>query len=304
MKVIPNLLFDFHNDCIDMDGNIVFRKVSSMAEYNEYKESVFGPRYDFEMDLAEKVRSEPGKVYHLPGFSETADSQTEFTVDLNYSDGHMPNYRERLVCPITHLNNRQRFICSYLKKVTDTRNYSSIFAFEQATPIYRYISYSLQNAHIIGSEYLGVYATPGGVINGIRHEDATGLSFNDESFDVVLSCEVLNRTPDLYKTIRETFRVMKKEGMFIFSTPFAMNSTKTEQRARMTEGKVHHLFDARYYVSQHTHDQQSPVFYDLGWDLMDMIKEAGFSKAYLLCYYSAFYGYLGESLQSIFVAEK
>jgi SAM-dependent methyltransferase len=188
--------------------------------------------------------------------------------------------------------------------MVEEQGYTSIFTFEQATPVYRFISQHLSTVHIMGSEYLGVYASPGSIINGIRHEDATHLTFNAESFDIVFSSEVLNRTPDLQKTIHETARILKDKGVFLFSTPFAMNTRETRQRARMTEAGVHHLFDARYYVGQHTRDQQSPVFYDLGWDVFDTIKEAGFKKVFLLCYYSAFYGYIGESLQSIFIAEK
>jgi Methyltransferase domain len=304
MKVIPSLLFDFHNDCIDLDGNILFRKIFSIEEYEEYKSSVYGPRHDLEEDLAYKVRSQPEKVYHLPGYSDTGGALTEFLLDLNYSDGHTPNFRERLVCPLTRLNNRQRFICNYLRKTVDLHNYTSIFSFEQATPVYRFISQYLTNTNILGSEYLGIYAVRGGVINGIRHEDVTDLTFNDGSFDIIFSSEVLNRTPDLQKTLCETHRVLKDGGRFVFSTPFAINTKETRQRARVTEAGVHHLFDARYFVGPHTHGQQSPVFYDLGWDIFDSMKEAGFRNAYLMCYYSAFYGYLGEGLQSIFVAEK
>ncbi|WP_431211972.1 class I SAM-dependent methyltransferase [Puia sp. P3] len=304
MKVIPNLLFDFHNDCIDINGNMVLKKIYSMDEYEEYKQSVYTSRNDFEMELAEKVRNRPDKTYHLPGYSETAGHLTDFCIDLNYSDGQTPNFRERVVCPVTELNNRQRFICSYLKKLTDTHHYTSIFTFEQATPVYRFVTHSLKSSSIIGSEYLGIYAAPGDVINGIRHEDATNLTLSDKSFDVVFSSEVLNRTPDLLKTISETSRVLKDGGKFVFSTPFAMNMKATRQRARKTEAGVQHLLDARYYIGHHTREGQSPVFYDLGWDVFEMLKESGFRNAYLLCYYSAFYGYLGESLQSIFVAEK
>jgi len=304
MKVIPNLLFDFHNDCIDINGNLILKEISSMEEYEDYKSTTFNARHDFEMDLAEKVRKQPDKVYRMPGYSETAGQITEFCIDLNYSDGQTPNFRERVVCPLTELNNRQRFISSYLKSLTDRYNYSSIFTFEQATPVYRFISHYLKRCNIIGSEYLGIYATAGDVINGIRHEDATDLTLSDKSFDVVFSSEVLNRTPDLSKTIDETFRVLKENGTFVFSTPFSMNMKVTRQRARKTEAGVYHMFDARYYVGHHTREQESPVFYDLGWDIFDMLKESGFKKAYLLCYYSVFYGYLGEGLQSIFIAEK
>jgi SAM-dependent methyltransferase len=202
------------------------------------------------------------------------------------------------------LNNRQRFICSYVQKLVSQQGYNSLFTFEHATPVYRFVSHNLENIRITGSEYLSPDYRPGQMINGIRHEDAINLSFNDESFDLVMSGEVLHRTPDLYKAISETYRVMKDGGTFLFSTPFNGGITQSHQRAKLTSAGIEHYTDVKYYEGNHSTDKKSPIFYDLGWDLLDIIKECGFKEAYLLCYYSATYGYLGEGLQSIFVAEK
>lgn len=304
MKPITNMLFDFHNDCIDLNGNIIFTKIASQEELTEYKNSVVKPRLEFEDEIAEMVRLSPDQTLLVPGYSETADMFTKFRLDLNYSDGKKPNFRERLVCAVTNLNNRQRFVCSFLKKLIGQQGYTSLFTYEQATPVFRYVSHNIDGVKIIGSEYLSPEYKPGQIINGIRHEDALNLSFNDESFNVIFSLEVLHRTPDIYKAIRETYRVMKDGGTFLFSTPFNSNITQSRQRAKLTAAGIEHLEDAKYYQGNHFIDKQSPVFYDLGWDLLDIIKECGFKKVYLLCYYSATYGYLGEGLQSIFVAEK
>jgi len=304
MKPITNMLFDFHNDCIDLNGNIIFTKVNSQEQFAEYKHSVVEARLDFEDDLTELVRASPDQTLFMPGFSETAGMFTKFRLDFNYSDGKKPNFRERLVCAETNLNNRQRFVGSYLQKIISNGGYSSLFAFEQATPVFRFLSHHLDGVKLTGSEYLSPDYRPGQMVNGIRHEDALNLSFNDESFDVVLSWEILHRTPDIYKAISETYRVMKDGGTFLFSTPFNSNVTQNRQRARLTVSGIEHMDEVKYYHGNHPIDKQSPVFYDLGWDLLSVIKECGFKNVYLLCYYSATYGYLGDGLQSIFVAEK
>jgi SAM-dependent methyltransferase len=304
MKPITCMLFDFHNDCIDLNGNIIFTKIASREALSEYRDSVIKPRLEFEEEIAELVRNSSDQTFLLSGFSETAGTFTKFRLDFAYSDGKMPNFRERLVCAETNLNNRQRFVCRYIQKLIDRQGYVSLFTFEQATPVYRFLSHNTNNANITGSEYFSPDYGRGQIINGIRHEDALNLSFNDESFDIVFSWEILHRTPDLYKAVRETYRIMKSGGTFLFSTPFNNNITRSHQHARLTAAGIEHSGGITYYHGHHQVEKKSPVFYELGWDLLDIIKECGFKNVYLLCYYSATYGYMGDGLQSIFVAEK
>src|SRR5262245_37636835 len=51
----------------------------------------------------------PGKKeFTVPGISYPANQLVDLLVDYQYGDGVNINWRERLVCPITHLNNRLR----------------------------------------------------------------------------------------------------------------------------------------------------------------------------------------------------
>jgi 2-polyprenyl-6-hydroxyphenyl methylase / 3-demethylubiquinone-9 3-methyltransferase len=54
----------------------------------------------------------------------------------------------------------------------------------------------------------------------INYEKGTGenMSFQNNSFDVVLCCDVLEHVHDLPKVISEISRVMKKGGVFIYDT--------------------------------------------------------------------------------------
>jgi hypothetical protein len=78
------MLFDFHNDCIDLNGNIIFTKIGSQEELAELKRSVEQPRLDFEDDLAEKVQNSPDQTFLMSGFSETAGMFTKFRLDFIY----------------------------------------------------------------------------------------------------------------------------------------------------------------------------------------------------------------------------
>ncbi len=50
-------------------------------------------------------------------------------------------------------------------------------------------------------------------------EDATQLSFEDCTFDLVISSECIEHTPDPKKCISEMLRVLKPEGILILTTP-------------------------------------------------------------------------------------
>jgi len=45
------------------------------------------------------------------------------------------------------------------------------------------------------------------------------MPFDDNSFDIVVSSEVIEHTPDPHQAIREMYRVLKKDGTLILTTP-------------------------------------------------------------------------------------
>lgn len=50
--------------------------------------------------------------------------------------------------------------------------------------------------------------------------DITDLPFEDNSFDAVISFEVLEYLSDIEKALEEIAKVLKRKGLFIFSVPF------------------------------------------------------------------------------------
>ena len=78
------------------------------------------------------------------------------------------------------------------------------------------------------SEYLGVEheATFGSTAALARGKadvlyDGTRLPFADESFDTVLSVQVLEHTPDPQALISDMARVLRRDGLMILSAPFS-----------------------------------------------------------------------------------
>jgi SAM-dependent methyltransferase len=281
-------------------GPVKFRDLTA---FHKYYESVADRRLSIERQLGDKYKNKTGWLFK--GYCRCCEKDTAFLADWQYSDGSAPNYRERLFCNHCGLNNRQRFIMYYAKNLLrDRKGVLRLFCYEQATSFYRHLAGRLDNADVTGSEYLGGDKTSGEIINGIRCEDALGLSFENEAFDIIISNDVYEHVPDVMKALSEAYRCLKKNGMLIFSVPFFMNKKTTEQRAFIdNKGKTVHVLPEQSHANPVSR-KGSLVYYDFGWDILSYCKEAGFKDAYAVAYYSMIYGYIGNGMQFIFCAEK
>ena len=129
------------------------------------------------------------------------------------------------------------------------------------------------------------------------------LSFDDNSLDIIVSNDVYEHVPDIQTVLKEAFRVLKSNSKILISVPFHYSERRTKRRAYLNNGKTVHLAPALYHGNPLS-EKDSLVFYEYGWDFLDFCKGAGFNDAYVLAYYSLFFGYIGEGLQMIFIAEK
>jgi SAM-dependent methyltransferase len=99
--------------------------------------------------------------------------------------------------------------------------------------------------------------------DGTMCQDITALTFDNESFDLIVSSDVLEHVPLLENAFRESHRVLKPEGAHLFTVP---PRSKTNKRAELVEGKVLHLEPPEYH-----RDPLSArgilAFWDMGPDL-------------------------------------
>jgi SAM-dependent methyltransferase len=141
------------------------------------------------------------------------------------------------------------------------------------------------------------------VVDGIRHEDALALSFADESLGTIVSNDVYEHVPDIDAALAEAVRVLRPDGLLMFSVPFYDTRDRTERRAELRDGEVVELLEPQYHGNP-VDEKGSLVFYDYGWDVLDRCRAVGFADAYAVAYWSAFHGYLGGGLQLLFVARR
>jgi hypothetical protein len=285
-------------------AELVVTRISSQEDFQEHTARISAKTLD--RRRRERELSQPGCDFLTLGFCFVCGQWTKFLSSWKYAyevDGHLQvNWREHLLCPLCHLNNRRRASIHLLTDIVHATKRSHIYATEQWSPLYRHLRKCFPLLE--GSEYLGE-AVPIGYINsaGTRNEDLTRLSFRDETFDAILGFEVLEHIPDYCRAFAECARILKPSGKMLFSVPFDTRAARNRIRARVrTDGTIEHLLPPEY----HGHPKKSTgslCFQHFGWEMLQQMTEVGFSSVSVLCYYSRDYGYLGgEQIQ--FLAEK
>jgi SAM-dependent methyltransferase len=200
------------------------------------------------------------------------------------------------------MNNRQRLVATLVNQELSAKQGQKVYFMERVTPIFNWASEMLKHHQLIGSEYLGHEYEGGAIIKGIRHEDVENLSFPDGSLDLIVSNDVFEHVPNPAKAFAECVRVLKSSGIVLATIPFHSDSDISVSRARLSNGQVEHFLSPSFHGNPVSADG-SLVFTDFGWDLMNVMKVAGFSDVILETYASLEHGHLGNG-QLVFKAYK
>lgn len=249
---------------------------------------------DFETKMLDEYSD---GCFGVKGFCIPCNKDVSFIVDMQFGGyqigkNSIPNWRERLECPICSMNNRQRLIASLVKQLLFNQTGKSLYFMEQVTPIYRWAINNLNEHEVFGSEYLGYEISGGEIVDGIRHEDIERLSFLDTSFDLIVSNDVFEHVPNPLTAFKECYRVLKTGGTMLTTIPFHNGSDKSIVRAEIIDSQLYNILPAVYHGNPVSKDG-ALVFTDFGWDIFDQFYNAGFSNVSLDIYASETFGHLG-----------
>lgn len=145
--------------------------------------------------------------------------------------------------------------------------------------------------NVIGAQY-EPDRTPGEVVDGIRYEDLTNLSFLDGELDCIVCMEVMEHIPDYLAGFREMARTLKPGGCAVLTFPWLGRDTYDHLiRAEMeSDGSITHILPPEYHG-----DPASKLgilsFRAFGWRVLDELREAGFSKASANFLFGPFHGH-------------
>ena len=190
-------------------------RVASALDYTAHIASTEVLR-DFKSALLGSLLGGWSRRKTLLGYSVPAGRMVQFAIDqtLRLKDGSY-NLRETVNCPDTWFNTRMRAAIHGVEG-WETEAVDGAYIMEQKTPLFTYFQSRFPS--LVGSEYLGEKWALGSYdADGLRNEDATRLTFDDASFDLVMSFEVLEHIPDYLAALREVRRILRPGGRFYFT---------------------------------------------------------------------------------------
>lgn len=191
---------------------------------------------------------------------------------ISLSDGE-----ERKLCLYCRSNLRYQMIASYLTKNSTKNNKDFknkiIWEVSPESPLSRLLSRN-SCAQYINSFYSEEFS-PGYINeNGLRCEDITATSFEDNSIDIIISSDVLEHVDDIDAAFDETLRILKPGGVHLFTVP---NCPKTVRRATVTDGAIEHFEQPEYHSDPLNPQEGILAFWHFGEDAVDLFARPGLS---------------------------
>ena len=127
-------------------------------------------------------------------------------------------------------------------------------------------------AHITYSEYFDGCCS-GEVRDGVLCQDVEQLSFDDDSFDLVISEDVFEHVRDYRKGFREVWRVLKPGGHHVFSVPLGFGHP-TFPRFEGRDGEETPVHPVEVHGDPIR--GEIPVRTSFGYDLVPLLESFGF----------------------------
>jgi SAM-dependent methyltransferase len=109
--------------------------------------------------------------------------------------------------------------------------------------------------------------------HGIRCENLEAQTFPSESFDLVITQDVMEHVFHPDKAYQEIYRTLRSGGYHIHTTPIYKNLVQTKQKAALRQdGEITYLSEPEYHGNPIS-GEGSLVTFHYGYDLADLITE-------------------------------
>jgi SAM-dependent methyltransferase len=124
----------------------------------------------------------------------------------------------------------------------------------------------------------------GTVYNGNRCENLEKMTFSDNSFDLFITQDVMEHINNPENAVREICRVLKPNGIHLFTVPIYKNLDQSSPRIRVSEdGQIRTIKDPIYHGNP-IDSNGSLVTYDYGLDFSNLIfKWSGMYTTIYVC---------------------
>ncbi|MHC1745057.1 MAG: class I SAM-dependent methyltransferase [Syntrophobacteraceae bacterium] len=260
-----------------------FHKIATLWEVER--------KYRFKRSWLGKTKSFKVRGYcPVCGYTDLTVHDT--WAQANPDGSKTPCWREQAWCGCG-MNTRMRSALDWIIHCERPAAEALIYCTEATTPFFR----GLVRLHplTLGSEYIPSRAPLGSVDSaGLRCESLERLSFPDKVFELLASLDVLEHVFSYHDALAEMYRVLKPGGAAIITVPFLFEQPQTVQRALIDGGQVVHLVPPIYHGDPLT-SAGALLVYDYGWDLVETMREIGWTDIKFLYVLSEQKKYFGTN---------
>ena len=220
-----------------------------------FEEMQPGRSSGFDCDLDNIVKQQAIREGRVKGVCNVSGRSTEFVVSSD-------NLRESLVSTASSSINRHRqLICTLSAALFGhpraslaaiaghiNQNRCKVYIAEANSVLSDFLKQNLRGDLLVCSEYFGPAYQSGQIVKGIRHEDLQRTSFPDETFDIIITSEVLEHVPDAPAAEKELIRILKPGGIYCFTVPFLPLGEHDEILADIDQpGQVRYFTEPQYH---------------------------------------------------------
>jgi SAM-dependent methyltransferase len=179
----------------------------------------------------------------------------------------LPDWSDAQACECEdHLSGRLRALVHFAQAQGNLRPWTRLLLFGRASAADRRL------AALAGTTTRIAQLHPG---------QAPTLPAQDEAFHLLVSIDTLHRVPPLREALAEFRRVLAPGGSLVLSVPFRYRAARTTSRDDLPS------------VGGTPPVEFRDAVHEIGWDVLDWLREAGFRHAAVHSYWSNELGYLG-----------
>jgi SAM-dependent methyltransferase len=233
-----------------------------------------------------------GVVFANSGHCPICERAAEFRAYSNW-------YRDSYICTTCHTVPRERALMSVLAAQFPAWR---TLAIHESSPAERGVSAKLakEAPGYVASHYDPSMQRGSLHAAGWRCEDLEAQTFPSESFDIVITQDVLEHLFEPELAVREIARTLRPGGAHIATTPIVAGKGggPSRRRARRNGETVEHLFEPQYHHNP-IDPNGSLVTFDWGYDIADMIDRAAPFATRIECIENADIGVLGALTEVI-----
>jgi len=194
-------------------------------------------------------------------------------------------------------------VLEHLGETCDSLRSKRLYLPETSTGFVRWLREHVAPRHLELSDYLqdAEIMPPG---HG-QHQNLCALTYQSESFDLVICNDVFEHVYDLSQALDEVRRVLRPDGRLLATFPMAFGQQESVIKAEFQGADQPALFrgEPEYHGDPIRPTRGSLVYRIPGWEILDLAATLGFSTVVMHLVSSWKHGVLGADLPGVLVAD-